>query len=82
MKKHSAMAGLPPGSLVLVGEQRVDRPSISVIDYNEESFQERADVSVEECAVYPDSPTVSWVNMLMHLTKVPSNRSMFAGICT
>ena len=62
MKKHSTVAGLPPGSLVLVGEQRVDRPSISVIDYNEESFQERSDVSVEECAVYPDSPTVSWVN--------------------
>lgn len=62
IKKHSTKAGLPPGSLVLVGEQRVERPSISVIDYNEESLQERDDVSVEDCAGYPDSRSVSWVN--------------------
>ena len=41
MKKRSAKAGLPPGSLVYVGDRREHDTRISVIDYEEQHVEER-----------------------------------------
>jgi magnesium transporter len=37
-KKHKI--GLPPGSLVYVGEKRIEDVKISIIDYNQQLFYE------------------------------------------
>ena len=56
-------AGLPPGTLVYTGEQRVEHARIDVIDYDVESFREAKVESVAECLPFKDTPTVTWMNV-------------------
>ena len=56
-------AGLPPGTLVFTGEQRLESVTIQVIDYNEEKFQVIDAQSVDECIPFKDTPTVTWMNI-------------------
>jgi magnesium transporter len=56
-------AGLPPGTLVHIGEKKVEKVRISVIDYDEGHFQERVVDTVEECFPFRDKPTVTWINV-------------------
>jgi len=55
--------GMPPGSLVHVGEQKVERPLLSFIDYNEDNFQVEKDIQLEACLQLKDSASVSWINL-------------------
>ncbi|MBM3296883.1 MAG: magnesium and cobalt transport protein CorA, partial [Candidatus Aminicenantes bacterium] len=41
MKRRSRKAGLPPGALVHVGEKKVERVRIKVMDYSPESCVEK-----------------------------------------
>jgi len=63
IKKVSKKLGLPPGTLVHIGEQKVEQPRITLIDYDEGTFNERRDVSVDECAAYKDTRNVAWINL-------------------
>jgi magnesium transporter len=62
-KKRSSKAGLPPGTLVYVGEKKVESVRITFIDYDEKSFQEKQVTNIEECHKFKDTPTVSWINI-------------------
>ena len=62
-KKMHKQAGLPPGTLVHIGEKKVEKVRISVIDYDEGHFQERVVDTVEECFPFRDKPTVTWINV-------------------
>lgn len=55
--------GLPPGTLVHVGRQRTEQPLISLIDYNQEQYTTRADISPAEAASFKETPSVSWINL-------------------
>jgi len=55
--------GLPPGTLIHVGEKRTEKVRITVIDYSESECQERAVSTVAECAGLKDTPTVTWINV-------------------
>lgn len=59
----SAKAGLPPGSLVHVGEVRELVDNISITDYNKGKFEQRKLESIEEIIQYKDSDTVTWVTI-------------------
>lgn len=63
IKKRSRKAGLPPGTPVHIGEKRVEKVKITVIDYNEKQFQEKELKTIEECFAYKDKPTVTWINV-------------------
>ena len=63
IKKHSRKAGLPPGTLVHIGEKKTEQIKITLIDYNEENFQERVVESIEECFPFKETPTVTWINI-------------------
>jgi magnesium transporter len=63
LKRVSKKAGLPPGTLVHIGEKRVEKIKITLIDYNETQFQEREVKTVEECFPFKDTPTVTWINI-------------------
>jgi magnesium transporter len=63
IKKRSKKAGLPPGTLVHIGEQKVEEVRITVIDYDEAHFQEEEIATVEECFLFKDKPTVTWINV-------------------
>ncbi len=55
--------GLRPGTLIHVGEQKVEKSSITFIDYDAEKLSVQTDVSLEHCLVLKTSPTVSWINL-------------------
>lgn len=59
----SEKTGLPPGSLVHVGEVLETETRISVINYSKESIEEHTVHSIGEILRYKDSDTVTWVNV-------------------
>ena len=63
IKKRSSKAGLPPGTLVHVGEKKVESVRITFIDYDKENFQEKQAQNIEECLKFKDTATVSWINI-------------------
>lgn len=62
-KKSSIKAGLPPGTLVLIGNQREETVSIELIDYSGDIHQENEVADVEALAESLQTSTVSWVNI-------------------
>jgi magnesium transporter len=62
-RKQSKKAGLPPGSLVFTGERKLETARITIIDYDENAFQERQVDRVEECFPFKTTPTVTWINI-------------------
>ncbi len=62
-KMQSKKAGLPPGSVVYTGEQKVDTVRMTVIDYDGEQVQERQIDSIEEVFAYKATPSVTWINI-------------------
>jgi magnesium transporter len=63
IKKRSEKAGLPPGSLVHIGEKKAETPKITIMDYDETHFQEKEIKMIEECFLFKDTPTVTWINI-------------------
>jgi magnesium transporter len=63
IKRRSKKAGLPPGTLVHIGEKKVGELKITLIDYDETQFQEREFKTVEQCFPFRDKPTVTWINV-------------------
>ena len=47
-RNRSEKAGLPPGALVHVGERRVEKVKISIIDYDETNLEEKEAGTIEE----------------------------------
>ena len=63
IKKRSKKAGLPPGTLVHIGEEKGERTKITVLEYDELSFHEWEPEGLEECFLFKKEPTVTWVNV-------------------
>jgi len=63
IKRHSKKAGLPPGTLVHIGEKRAEKIRITLIDYDERNFQERPVETIEKCFPFKETPTVTWINI-------------------
>lgn len=61
--KSAAKAGLPPESLVHVGERKSEQAEITVVDYDPHHLVERVVHSVDECRPFRDTPTVTWINV-------------------
>ena len=62
-KKSPRTAGLPPGTLVHIGEKHVEKTRITVMDYDERTFQEKEVAAVEECFEFKETSTVTWINV-------------------
>jgi magnesium transporter len=63
IKKISKKAGLPPGSLVHIGEKKSEKARIRLIDYSEDHFEERDLSDIEESFSYRDKDSVTWINV-------------------
>jgi len=61
--RHSKKVGLPPGTLVHVGEKKVESVRITLMDYDEQRFEEKQVARIEECLPFRQTPTVTWVNV-------------------
>jgi magnesium transporter len=62
-KKRSKKSGLPPGSLVLIGEQRAEPVRITALDYDEASCTEKRGASVDDCVALKGTPPVTWIQV-------------------
>ena len=60
---NSPENGLSSGTLVHVGERKVENVRITVIDYDAENVYEKEAASVEECYRFRDTSTVTWINI-------------------
>ncbi len=55
--------GLPPGTLVHVGERKAEKVKITIIDYDREHFEEKEVEKIEECFPFKNKPTITWINV-------------------
>jgi|WetSurMetagenome_2_1015567.scaffolds.fasta_scaffold03592_2 magnesium transporter len=62
-KKRSGKIGLPPGSLVHIGDETSQAVNMSIIDYREDYFHEETTGSIEKCVSLKDSGSVIWINI-------------------
>lgn len=63
LTKPSKPAGLPPGTLIYVGEKKVETVRITYFDYDEQNFVEKQVSNIEECFPFKTTPTVTWINI-------------------
>lgn len=61
LHKTSEKTGLPPGSLIHVGEVLEVQSRISLIDYDKKHIEEQQIFSIDELSQYIDTGTVTWV---------------------
>lgn len=52
-----------PGTIVFVGEKKVEKTQIRIIDYDETNIEEKKVTSVEECFQFKVRPTITWINI-------------------
>lgn len=60
---RSKKVGLPPGTIVHVGEERHGRVKLSVISYDDKQFQEKEVNSVEDVFFKEKTSKVTWLNI-------------------
>ncbi len=63
LKIRSKKAGLPPGSLVHIGEKLSETTKITLIDYNGDYLAEKNIQNMDELLAVKDKPTVSWIHI-------------------
>lgn len=63
IKKSSKKIGLQPGTLVHVGEKKIEAPRITIFDYDETNLHEKEVKKIEECFPFMDTSTVTWINI-------------------
>jgi magnesium transporter len=62
-KKRSTKTGLPPGTLIHIGEKKAEKVRIRILDYDEVRFQEIEARTIEECFPFKEKPTITWINI-------------------
>lgn len=62
-KKRSKKAGLPPGSLVYIGEREAEEVKITLFEYGESYFAESAAVNLEDGLSPKGESTVRWIKV-------------------
>lgn len=55
--------GLPPGSLIFTGEQKMPDMKITSLDYDETTFYEKEITNIEELRHFKENGHVSWINI-------------------
>ena len=63
LKRPHVPPGLPPGTLIHIGEKKLEKVRITVMDFDGNGFREKVVDDVEECVQYRDKPTTTWINV-------------------
>ena len=62
-KSRAKLRGMPPGTLVHVGDKKTEEVRVTVMDFDEAAFSERQVADVAECFALKDTPSVTWINV-------------------
>lgn len=63
IKARVKKVGLPPGSLIQLGDKKTEKIHIDLLDYDADKFTEKKDASIQECLKYLESPSITWINV-------------------
>jgi len=63
VKERSKKAGLPPGSLIHIGEKHTEPVKISVTTFSETEFEEKEYDQIDGCIPLKEKPSVTWINV-------------------
>jgi len=63
VKKRSKKAGLPPGTLIHIGEKPDEKIQISLCEYDENLFLEHPGENLDASFTFKKEPTVTWVKV-------------------
>lgn len=63
VRRASEKFGLPPGTIVHIGDKRTETVKITVIDYDKDHFQVKEISNIEDVFPFRDSPTITWINI-------------------
>jgi len=63
IKRTSKKAGQAPGTLIHIGERKAESVRITIIDYDEQDYQEKQVSSIAECVSFKTTPTTTWINI-------------------
>ncbi len=66
-RRRKDKIGIPPGSLVYVGKNKIPAVSLSLFDYTPESFLEKTLTTIEEAYPYIEQSTFTW----LHICGIP-----------
>ncbi|MFO7669165.1 MAG: magnesium/cobalt transporter CorA [Bacteroidales bacterium] len=55
--------GQIPGSLILIGKQKMEQPVIRLMEYNQENLVEKELSAIGEAVNFKDPGTVTWINI-------------------
>jgi len=61
--KQSKKSFMPPGTVVHLGEQKMSKVKITLIDYDQDNFNEVQVENIEDCFKYKKTKTVTWINI-------------------
>ncbi|MCX8189889.1 MAG: magnesium/cobalt transporter CorA [Candidatus Diapherotrites archaeon] len=61
---ESKKMGLPPGTPIYIGKGAAGKIKIEVIDYSENSFEEKTLEKVEDCLPFKEKKNVTWINVV------------------
>jgi len=67
----SAKVGLPPGTLIHIGEKKSEKVRISLIEYNETHLREQELDRLDKVLLLKEEPAVTWINIDgLHRTEI------------
>jgi magnesium transporter len=62
-KRRSAKTGLPPGSLIHIGQRHTEKAKVTLCEYDESHFQEREISTLEGMHPAPSGEAVTWIHV-------------------
>jgi len=62
-KKVSQKTGLPPGSMVFIGDKHDEAPELTITDYDSSKFEVNAKATLQDALKRKDTDPVSWINI-------------------
>jgi len=63
IKRTSKKAGLSPGTIVHIGEKKIEAAKFFLINYDPGQLQEKQLAAIEESFRFKDTPPVTWINI-------------------
>ncbi|GET21770.1 magnesium/cobalt transporter CorA [Prolixibacter denitrificans] len=62
-KKVSQKAGLPPGSMVFIGDKHEEAPELTIIDYDTSKFEVNTKATLQDALRRKETAPISWINI-------------------
>jgi magnesium transporter len=63
VKKSSRKLGLPPGTLIHIGEKKIDKTRITMLAYDSDRLLETEVSSIEDVFALAAKPAITWLNI-------------------